>query len=81
MKYTTGRSFFGIETADQLLKAVKSDPALWRHRLGVDTHLEKMKQDVTELQRQLDLVNAIPLPAPRRSAAQNGHSTQSRRPA
>ncbi len=81
VKYTTGRSFFGIETADQLLKAVKSDPALWRHRLGVDTHLEKMKQDVTELQRQLDLVNAIPLPAPRRSAAQNGHSTQSRRPA
>ena len=81
VKYTTGRSFFGVDTPDQLLKAVRADPALWRRRLGVDAHLQKMEQDVAELQRQLDLVNAIPLPAAHRVAAQNGHSTQSRRTA
>ncbi len=74
VKYNTGGSFFGVETADQLLKAVKADPGLWRRRLGVDAHLQKMEQEVAELQRQLDLVNAIPLPAAHRFAAQNGQS-------
>jgi len=80
VKYNTGRSFFGIQTADQLLKAVKADPVTWRRRLGVDAHLQKMEQEVADLQRQLDLVNAIPLPPAHRFAAQNGHSTTRRTP-